>query len=218
MLIREEAHKALCSGIAALPFEVTAAQIAKLEQYLALLNQWNRVHNLTAVRDEVEQVKVHILDCLAIVPYLPEGRLADIGSGAGLPALILAIMQPERAIVAVESSSKKAAFIRQVQSALGLKKVEVVSKRVEAWQDKVDVVVSRAMAEVNLLLDLTKHLAHERTEWWLMKALQEETIRREGFVQHQIEVHVPLLEGKRVLLQVRQQSNGTSRSQSALET
>lgn len=211
-MLSEAANKALLQGLAALPFEVTPQQTAQLVQYLTLLNQWNRVHNLTAVRDDVEQVKLHVLDCLAIVPFLPHGRLADIGSGAGLPALMIAIMQPEREIFAVESSSKKAAFIRQAQSALGLKRVQVVAKRVEQWQDKVDVIVSRAMAEVNMLLDLTQHLATPNTQWWLMKALSEEHVQRAGFTQEILSVNVPLLDGTRTLLRVQHTS------QSALES
>ena len=99
------AQEKLERGLDALPFAVSAAERAQFVRYLDLLNKWNQVHNLTAVRDAEEQVSRHVLDCLAVLPYIEDAAtLADIGSGAGLPALMLAIMRPQLAVTALESN------------------------------------------------------------------------------------------------------------------
>ena len=116
------AQEKLERGLDALPFVVSAAERAQFVRYLDLLNKWNQVHNLTAVRDAEEQVSRHVLDCLAVLPYIEDAAtLADIGSGAGLPALMLAIMRPQLVVTALESNGKKAAFIREAVSHSGWK-------------------------------------------------------------------------------------------------
>lgn len=206
-MLEAAAMARLRQGVAALPFAVSEAQIEALARYLLLLNQWNAVHNLTAVREVGEQVVVHVLDCLAVLPLLPVSarRLADVGSGAGLPALILALMRPEIRVFAVESSAKKAAFIRYVASALALENVEVVAKRVENWQVDVamDVVISRAMAGVDLLLSLSRHLAGFEGVWLLMRAREAELASVAGFDKGEVlPVAVPFLKASRHVLRV----------------
>ena len=151
-LLRERLH----AGLALLPFAVSDTQAEKMLAYLALLNRWNAVHNLTAVRDPLSQVSVHILDSLALLPFVGEEcrTLADVGSGAGLPALMMAIMRPQMQVYAVEASRKKCAFIRQAAIALQLERVTVVNQRVENWQPQaaMDVIISRAMASLPLFL------------------------------------------------------------------
>lgn len=213
MMLPSAAEQALGQGIAALPFAITDEQVAQFRAYLQLLNRWNTVHNLTSVRDLREQVVVHVLDCLAVLPHLPEAEaLADIGSGAGLPALIIAIMRPQTRVYAVESNNKKSAFIRQVTTALNLPNVTVVSERVEHWQpqQKLDCIISRAMAAPKMLLDLTAHLGGVQTQWLMMCGHMPHDSESEDFVvDKKISVSVPLLNAKRSLLvMVKGENNG----------
>lgn len=194
------AQEALDAGLKLLPFSVSDEQKALLIQYLELLNHWNSQINLTGIRDPREQVIRHLLDCLAIIPHLPNGDLADIGSGAGLPALMIAIIQPERTVYAVESIGKKARFIQTASEALGLKNVVVVNDRAEKWQKKCAVIVSRAMAEVNLFLKLTAHLGDKKSAWILMKGQQTESVKDKRFSAEIIQLSVPLLDAERHLM------------------
>ena len=152
------AQEKLERGLDALPFAVSAAERAQFVRYLDLLNKWNQVHNLTAVRDAEEQVSRHVLDCLAVLPYIEDAAtLADIGSGAGLPALMLAIMRPQLAVTALESNGKKAAFIREAVRVLALANVQVVAQRVEDWQAPPQaVIISRALAAADRVLIITE--------------------------------------------------------------
>lgn len=147
--------------------------------YLDLLEKWNRVHNLTAIRVRDEQVVRHLNDCLAIMPYLSENQslaIADIGTGAGFPGMVWAIARPDYRLFLVESNHKKQAFLREVVRQMDLKNVEVVAERVEKWQAPItlDLVVSRALASVDLFLKLSAHLGGEDTIWGIMKAHDED--------------------------------------------
>lgn len=197
-LLRERLH----AGLALLPFAVSDTQAEKMLAYLALLNRWNAVHNLTAVRDPLSQVSVHILDSLALLPFVGEEcrTLADVGSGAGLPALMMAIMRPQMQVYAVEASRKKCAFIRQAAIALQLERVTVVNQRVENWQPQaaMDVIISRAMASLPLFLRLTRHLGDAHSRFVIGKGPQRETDVVPGFVIEMPQVvDVPLLQAQR---------------------
>jgi len=150
----------LAQGIAELGLDIPSNIQAKLNDHLALIAKWNRVHNLTAVRDSAKMVSVHVLDSLAIVPHLQAASVVDVGSGAGLPGIPLALMWPHARVVLVDSNHKKAAFLRQVAIELGLKNVEVVCERVEMWQppQKFDLVISRAFSDLPEFLKLAGRL------------------------------------------------------------
>lgn len=202
------AQEKLERGLDALPFAVDAAQRAQFARYLDLLNKWNQVHNLTAVRDAEEQVSRHVLDCLAVLPYIEDAAtLADIGSGAGLPALILAIMRPQLAVTALESNGKKAAFIREAVRVLALANVQVVAQRVEDWQAPPQaVIISRALAAADRFIALTAHLGDANSRWLLMKGREVETLTVSGFAIHAVyPLAVPLLAGERTLLDIRRE-------------
>lgn len=202
------AQEKLERGLDALPFAVHAAQRAQFATYLNLLNKWNQVHNLTAVRDAEEQIPRHILDCLAVLPYIKDAAtLADIGSGAGLPALMLAIMQPALAVTALESNGKKAAFIREAVRVLALANVQVVAQRVEDWQAPPQaVIISRALAAADRFIALTAHLGDANSRWLLMKGREAETLTVPGFAIHAVyPLAVPLLAGERTLLDIRRE-------------
>ena len=202
------AQEKLERGLDALPFAVSAAARAQFARYLDLLNKWNQVHNLTAVRDVEEQIPRHILDCLAVLPYIKDAAtLADIGSGAGLPALLLAIMQPALAVTALESNGKKAAFIREAVRVLALANVQVVAQRVEDWQAPPQaVIISRALAAADRFVALTAHLGDDNSRWLLMKGREAETLAVPGFAIHAVyPLTVPLLDGERTLLDIRRE-------------
>ena len=202
------AQEKLERGLDALPFVVSAAERAQFVRYLDLLNKWNQVHNLTAVCDAEEQVSRHVLDCLAVLPYIEDAAtLADIGSGAGLPALMLAIMRPQLAVTALESNGKKAAFIREAVRVLALANVQVVAQRVEDWQAPPQaVIISRALAAADRFIALTAHLGDANSRWLLMKGREVETLTVSGFAIHAVyPLAVPLLAGERTLLDIRRE-------------
>ena len=130
-----------------LPF---AGHADKLLEFVALISKWNRVYNLTAVREPAKMLTHHVLDSVAVAPHIGEGSLLDIGSGAGLPGIPLAIVSPQRHVTLLDSNHKKSAFQRQAVIELGLENVEVVNARVEDWQAPrpFGVVISRAFAEL----------------------------------------------------------------------
>lgn len=140
----------LARGIAALGVTVPAAAQQTLLDYLALIGKWNRVHNLTAIRESGEMVTHHLLDSLAVLPHLPGRRVLDVGSGAGLPGLVLAIVHPDWPVTVLDSNQKKAAFLRQAVIELKLANVEVVCERVEKLDrpQAYDVVISRAFSDL----------------------------------------------------------------------
>ena len=205
-MLPQAALELLERGLDALPFAVSPEQRAQLAQYLTLLNRWNAVHNLTAVRDPLQQVPRHVLDCLAVVPYLEDAHtLADIGSGAGLPALLLAVMRPQLAVLAVESNGKKAAFIRQAATALQLPNVQVAAQRTEDWRGAPqDVIISRALTSATAFVQMTAHFGGAHSRWLLMKGREAENVEAAGFTLHAAHpLQVPYLDAERVLLDIR---------------
>lgn len=163
----------LAAGIAALGLSLPDGTEEKLAAYLALLAKWNKVYNLTAIRDPEEMVTHHLLDSLAVLPELqksaPAGRrfsLADVGSGAGLPGLALAIARPDWSLASVEAVDKKAAFQRQATIELGLGNVSIHCRRVEDIDEHFDAVISRAFASLADFVGMAGHLADTL---WAMK-------------------------------------------------
>lgn len=158
-------------GAQQLGLDLPGAVIDKLLAYLELLVKWNKVHNLTAVRDPEEMVTLHLLDSLSVLPYVPAGRLLDVGSGAGLPGIILAICRPDLQVTTIDSVQKKASFMRQVKAELQIDNLQVVAGRVEQLKPELpfDTVISRAFSEIALFIKLTKHLIAEGGLWLAMK-------------------------------------------------
>lgn len=144
------ADRDLADGINTLGLEIDAAAREKLLSYLALIEKWNRVYNLTAVRESAQMVSAHLLDSLAASGHLTPGSVADVGSGAGLPGIPFALAWPQQQITLIESNHKKAAFLRQTAIELDLANAEVVCERVENWRPghAFDVVISRAFSDL----------------------------------------------------------------------
>lgn len=167
------AAEQLADGIRQMGLDVSAQAQQQLLQYLALLQKWNKVYNLTAVRDPQEMVTLHLLDSLSVLPYIKGHNLLDVGSGAGLPGVVIAICKPDLQVTTIDTVQKKAIFMRQVKGELGLDNLSVVHARVEEHhpQQPYDQVISRAFSEIALLMQLTKHLIAKGGEWLAMKGL-----------------------------------------------
>ena len=148
----------LAQAISELGLSLSETQQRTLLLYLDQLLLWNKAYNLTAITDPKEALIKHVIDCLAIIPHLPSGSLLDIGTGAGLPAVIIAICQPERACTALDSNQKKIRFIKQISSELGLHNMQPIASRIEAHEASYEVVTSRAFAS---LIDFV-HVAQPR--------------------------------------------------------
>ena len=140
--------KTLSQAIDKLELPLSTAQQRTLLLYLDQLLLWNKAYNLTAITDPEEALIKHVIDCLAIITHLPSGSLLDIGTGAGLPAVIIAICQPERQCTALDSNQKKIRFIKQISSELGLSNMQPIASRIEAHEASYDVVTSRAFASL----------------------------------------------------------------------
>ena len=138
----------LAQSIDELGLALSATQQRTLLLYLDQLLLWNKAYNLTAITDPEEALIKHIIDCLAIITHLPSGSLLDIGTGAGMPAVIIAICQPERQCTALDSNQKKIRFIKQISSELGLNNMQPIASRIEAHDASYDVVTSRAFASL----------------------------------------------------------------------
>ena len=146
----------LAQAIDELGLTLSAQQQRTLLLYLDQLLLWNNAYNLTAITDPVEALIKHIIDCLAIITHLPPGSLLDIGTGAGLPAVIIAICQPERQCTALDSNQKKIRFIKQISSELGLNNMHPVASRIEAHEASYDVITSRAFASLIDFVDVAQ--------------------------------------------------------------
>ncbi|MDO8961636.1 MAG: 16S rRNA (guanine(527)-N(7))-methyltransferase RsmG [Methylophilus sp.] len=163
----------LADGIRQMGLTVSAHAQQQLLQYLSLLQKWNKVYNLTAVRDPQDMVTLHLLDSLSVMPYVHGPRVLDVGSGAGLPGIVLAICNPTLQVTTIDTVQKKAIFMRQVKGELGLENLSVVHARVEAYQPEqpYQQIISRAFSDIALFLRLTKHLIASGGEWLAMKGL-----------------------------------------------
>jgi len=163
---------ALDRGLGELNLAVPDSARGKLVAYLELLAKWNQTFNLTAIRDPLQMVSHHVLDSLAVLGELPAGRLADIGSGAGLPGIPIAIAEPERPVVLLEASDKKGSFLRQAVIELGLANSAVHIGRAEAWRpiEQFAVVISRAFAELVEFITCCRHLVADGGVLAAMKA------------------------------------------------
>jgi 16S rRNA (guanine527-N7)-methyltransferase len=148
----------LRAGMAELGLAPSAQAVEQLLDYLELLSRWNAAYNLTAVRDPLAMVTSHLLDSLAVAHLVRGERLADIGSGAGLPGIPLAILSPERQVTLIDANGKKTRFLREVVRALRLVNVRIEAQRVENVSGEFDTVTARAFASIADMLRLAGHL------------------------------------------------------------
>jgi 16S rRNA (guanine527-N7)-methyltransferase len=170
----------LAKGIADLGLDLTKETQAKLMDYLKLLQKWNKVYNLTAIRNAEQMISHHLLDSLAVLPHLWPGSWLDVGCGAGLPGLVLAIVQPDWQFTLIDSNSKKTSFVQQAAIELGLENVQVQCVRVEEMRvtKKFDGIISRAFADTEDFVRLTRHLIADEGRWAAMKGAPEQELQR----------------------------------------
>ena len=191
----------LRAGLDVLRLELDGMQVQRLQDYLALLAKWNRAFNLTAVRDEGEMVVKHLLDSLAVYRWFAVERVLDVGSGAGLPGIPLAVARPDTDFVLLDSNGKKTRFMTQAVHALGLDNVDVVQARVESWRPPgglYDVVTSRAFASLSDMLRLAAPLSKPGGKIVAMKGrLNAEEGAEAGFRLRTEPVSVPGLDAER---------------------
>jgi 16S rRNA (guanine527-N7)-methyltransferase len=212
---REALGALLNQGVAELGLALSDAQLDKLLDYVALLAKWNAVYNLTAIRDPRQMLIQHILDSLSIVPHLASlgpSSVLDVGSGGGLPGIVLAIVLSDWTVTLNDIVHKKTAFQAQAKAELGLTNLSVVTGRVETLKPgvevpaKFDVIVSRAFAELADFVTLARHLVAEKGAIWAMKGVRPdgeiERLPAGSHAKQIIRLKVPSLEAERHLVEV----------------
>lgn len=207
-----ESYRVACrdrlrSGTQSLGITLGETQEERLLQFLALLVKWNKAYNLTAVRDPLEMVGRHLLDSLAVLPHLRGVRCLDMGTGAGLPGIPLAIMCPQKQFVLLDSNGKKIRFVRQAILELGLENVETAQIRVESYRPEAgfDTLIARAFTALPQMIELTAHLRSAHTLLLAMKAEKAESELvwlKGGLTTQIIPLEIPFTEGERCLIAV----------------
>lgn len=163
----------LALGVAEMGLPISAEKQEMLLQFLGLLGKWNKVYNLTAVREPLDMITLHLLDSLSVLPYVKSKNLLDVGSGGGLPGVVLAICLPELQVTTIDKVQKKAIFMRQVKGELGLDNLNVIHERVERYEvaQPFEVIISRAFSELDVFMALTQHLLTKKGCWFAMRGV-----------------------------------------------
>lgn len=212
---RDSLDELLRLGAAELGVDLSDAQCDRLLDYLALLAKWNAVYNLTAIRDPRQMLTQHLLDSLSIVPHIAarEGAsILDVGSGGGLPGIVLAVALPDRVVTLNDIVQKKTAFQAQAKAELKLANLSVLTGRVETLRPgtevsgKFDAIVSRAFAELADFVTLSRHLVSERGSIWAMKGVRPDAeisrLPDDAHVAQVIRLAVPSLDAERHLVEI----------------
>ena len=201
--------KQLETGLGALGIPLSASARTSLLEYCDLISKWNKTYNLTSVDDPEQMVSLHLLDSLAVLPFLPGGRVLDVGTGAGLPGIPLAIARPVQNFVLLDSNGKKTRFLVQASGQLGLDNIEVVNQRVESYQapELFDVIISRAFSSLEQFLSTCDHLLAPGGQFLAMKGkLPEDELQQlPAGIQlvSSVELKIPGLDAERHLLMLR---------------
>jgi 16S rRNA (guanine527-N7)-methyltransferase len=195
------------SGLERMGLQVPVGEAARMAAHLELVAKWNRVHNLTAVRETDQMVVLHVLDSLSLLPYLGRANsLLDVGTGAGFPGIPVALARPDIEVTLLDSSRKKCTFLEQAKAELGLANVTVACERVESWRPErgYDAVASRAFAELSDFVTQARHLVAPGGRLLAMKGVYpfEEIARVPAShrVAEVVELSVPSLDAKRHLI------------------
>jgi 16S rRNA (guanine527-N7)-methyltransferase len=202
----------LAEGVAELGITLPEGSSVRLLQYMDLVEKWGKIYNLTAVRKPEAMLSRHLFDSLAVLPHIAGPRVADVGSGAGLPGIPLALVRPDWRVVLFESNQKKAVFLQQACIELGLKNVEVVAERVESFgpKEKFDTVISRAFSSLAVYVRLAGHLCKEDDKGGTIVAMKGTRPREElaqipeqFVINNMFPVIVPGLNAKRHLVLIK---------------
>lgn len=212
--IRTLMQAKLAVGLAEMDLLLNEAQQQKLLDYVALIYKWNQVHNITAVREPLEMITLHLLDSLSILHFIESEHLLDVGAGAGLPSIPLAICLPQLQVTAIDAVLKKVTFMRQVKAELGLANFTVIHGRIEnqsvpstTMPEKFETITSRAFSEIGLFVKLTKHLLTDSGKWLAMKGtIPQQEFDKSGIHPSEIKVlKVAGLEAERHLVIIEKQ-------------
>ena len=200
-----EIKKLICEGAKTMNISLTDEQVRQLLDYHALINKWNKVYNLSAIRDPLESIKKHFLDSFSILEFIKPGLLLDVGSGAGLPGIIIAIMKPKTNVFVIDSVGKKCRFMQTVKTELGLENLTVINNRVESFSypESFSQITSRAFASAIDTVNKTKHLISNDGRYLLMKG---DNIAQEDIENMKSRVHilkVPFVSDNRSLLEIK---------------
>lgn len=200
----------LVEGLHRMSLNLSDQMIDQLMAYLNLIEKWNRVYNLTAIRERDEMIKLHFLDSLSILNHLEMEHVLDVGSGAGFPGIVLAITKPELKVTVMDSVNKKTTFMQQVKSELSLTNLNVVNARVEDYQPTIlfDGVITRAFSSIQNMLLMTQHTLQKNGAWLAMKSkdVKEEL---EALDQNQytlILLEVPFINAERYLVKIKKEN------------
>ena len=200
----------LVEGLHRMSLNLSDQMIDQLMAYLNLIEKWNRVYNLTAIRERDEMIKLHFLDSLSILNHVEMEHVLDVGSGAGFPGIVLAITKPELKVTVMDSVNKKTTFMQQVKSELSLTNLNVVNARVEDYQPTIlfDGVITRAFSSIQNMLLMTQHTIQKNGAWLAMKSkdVKEEL---EALDQNQytlISLEVPFINAERYLVKLKKEN------------
>ena len=200
----------LVEGLHRMSLNLSDQMIDQLMAYLNLIEKWNRVYNLTAIRERDEMIKLHFLDSLSILNHVEMEHVLDVGSGAGFPGIVLAITKPELKVTVMDSVNKKTTFMQQVKSELSLTNLNVVNARVEDYQPTTlfDGVITRAFSSIQNMLLMTQHTLQKNGAWLAMKSkdVKEEL---EALDQNQftlIPLEVPFINAERYLVKLKKEN------------
>ncbi len=201
---------AIQQGCNTLNLSLTATQHEQLLQYILRMDKWNQVYNLTSVRQPAAMVGRHLMDSLAILPFLEGESLLDVGTGAGLPGIPLAIARPELAVTLIDTNSKKTRFLQQMKAELGLANSHIVHARVEmADLPEYDMVTARAFARIETILAMAGQHCRTGGMLLLMKGIypeQELVSLPAGYtLRDAVKLDVPGCEGQRHLVRIRKE-------------
>lgn len=195
----------LREGLATLNVPVDDDKVAKLLAFLALIEKWNKAYNLTAIRRREEMVSLHLLDSIAVLPHLEGTRIIDVGTGAGLPSIPLAIFRPDVQFQLLDSNAKKTRFVQQAILELRLDNAMVTHCRVEEMvvTRRFDMVLTRAFASLPDIVALTTHLVREGGSLLCMKGQvpEDELVAIDAHATL-MSINVPYLEAKRCLVKI----------------
>ncbi|MGZ8200832.1 MAG: 16S rRNA (guanine(527)-N(7))-methyltransferase RsmG [Methylosarcina sp.] len=204
----ERCRRLLVSGLESLQLNLSEKQIDQLLAFVLLIEKWNKAYNLTAIRNREDMVNLHLLDSLAVLPYIEGGRVIDIGTGAGLPGIPLAIARPETAFTLLDSNSKKTRFVHQAVIELKLNNVDAQLGRVENYYPETlfTTAITRAFATLPEIVKLSSHLLGKDGILLAMKGQKADTEAAQLPAQTSlIPLSIPGIEAERYLVKIKLQ-------------
>jgi 16S rRNA (guanine527-N7)-methyltransferase len=200
----------LVEGLHRMSLNLSDQMIDQLMAYLNLIEKWNRVYNLTAIRERDEMIKLHFLDSLSILNHVEMEHVLDVGSGAGFPGIVLAITKPELKVTVMDSVNKKTTFMQQVKSELSLTNLNVINARVEEYQPIIlfDRVITRAFSSIQNMLLMTQHTLQKNGAWLAMKSkdVKEELAALDKNQYTLITLEVPFINAERYLVKLKKEN------------